>query len=84
MLEAAAAASWPVLTIHAELEGGPYAAAFDTFLGRAAAAGVEVVPLGELLGMRREAALPLPRCGLHYAPVPGRHGVLSTQDPLQD
>ena len=80
MLEAAAAAPWPVLTIHAELEGGPYAAAFDAFLVRAAAADVAVVPLGELLRRRMATGAPLPRCGLHYAPVPGRHGVLSTQD----
>ncbi len=80
MLEGAAAAACPVLTVHAELEGGPYADAFDAFLGRAAAAGVAVVPLGALLEARLATGAPLPRCGLHYAPVPGRHGVLSTQD----
>jgi undecaprenyl phosphate-alpha-L-ara4FN deformylase len=78
MVERARVAAWPVFTLHAELEGGPYAADFARFLADLKAAGVEGVPLGELLRARR-AAGPLPECPLNHAPVPGRHGVLSTQ-----
>ncbi len=78
MVARARAADWPVFTLHAELEGGPYAADFARFLADLEAAGVHGVPLGELLRARR-AAGPLPECALVHAPVAGRHGVLSTQ-----
>lgn len=78
MVEAAARSSWPVFTLHAELEGGPYAEDFRTFLHLAQSAGLRCVPLGELLAERRRQG-PLPACPLHHAPVRGRHGVLSTQ-----
>ncbi len=78
MVDAAARASWPVFTLHAELEGGPYAEDFRVFLRRARAAGLRCVSLGELLAERRRQG-PLAAYPLHYAPVRGRHGVLSTQ-----
>ncbi len=78
VLEQARGQAWPVLTVHAELEGGPYAAEFAAFLERAAAAGLAPVPLGDLL-RGRLAAGPLAACTLTRAPVPGRHGELSTQ-----
>jgi peptidoglycan/xylan/chitin deacetylase (PgdA/CDA1 family) len=69
---------WPVLTVHAEIEGGPHAESFRRFLAKAAAAGCRLLTLGELLAERR-ALGPLPGCAMEHAPVPGRHGVVSTQ-----
>jgi len=80
MLEEAAHQSWPVFTLHAELEGGPYAEDFRAFLRAARAAGRRCVPLGKLLAERRRQG-PLPVCPLHHAPVRGRHGVVSMQGP---
>lgn len=76
VLERAAAQPWPVLTIHAELEGGPYAPDFSSFLERSAAGSV--VPLGTLLAARL-ARGSLEPCPLSHAGVPGRHGVVSVQ-----
>lgn len=76
MVERIEPGSFPVLTIHAELEGGPYAADFAHFLRAAAARGIRAMPLGELLAERR-ARGPLPTHRLTHAPVPGRHGVVS-------
>ncbi len=73
-LEAAARARWPVLTVHAELEGGPYAADFRDFLEQASARGVRPLPLAELLAARRAIGTPLPMCGMRYGTVRGRHG----------
>jgi undecaprenyl phosphate-alpha-L-ara4FN deformylase len=78
MVKEAAAAAWPVFTLHAELEGGPYAEGFRAFLGSAREAGLRCVPLGELLAERRRQG-PLAAVPMHHAPVRGRHGVLSTQ-----
>jgi undecaprenyl phosphate-alpha-L-ara4FN deformylase len=78
MLQEAARQPWPVFTLHAELEGGPYAEDFRAFLRAARAAGRRCVPLRELLAERRRRG-PLPVCPLHHAPVRGRHGVLSMQ-----
>ncbi len=79
-LVAAGVESWPVLTVHAELEGGPYAAAFATFLADAARRRVRGMTLGALLA-ERHARGPLPACELSHQPVPGRHGVVSMQRP---
>jgi undecaprenyl phosphate-alpha-L-ara4FN deformylase len=78
MLAEAARSPCPVFTLHAELEGGPYAEDFRAFLRAARTAGRRCVPLGELLAERLHQG-PLPACPLRYAPVRGRHGVLSTQ-----
>ncbi|HEY4596711.1 MAG TPA: hypothetical protein VIJ02_09950, partial [Thermoanaerobaculia bacterium] len=78
MVDEAARASWPIFTLHAEMEGGPYETDFRVFLRRARSAGLRCVPLGELLAERLRQG-PLPASPLHYEPVRGRHGVLSTQ-----
>jgi undecaprenyl phosphate-alpha-L-ara4FN deformylase len=78
MVEEATLASWPVFTLHAELEGGPYAEDFRAFLRQARQAGLRCVPMGELLAERQRQG-PLAACAMHHAPVRGRHGVLSTQ-----
>lgn len=69
---------WPVLTVHAEIEGGPHAEAFRRFLGATAAAGCRLLTLGELLSVRRSLG-PLPDFTMEHQSVPGRHGVVSTQ-----
>ena len=81
MLAEAARQPWPVFTLHAELEGGPYAEDFRAFLRAARDAGLRCAPLGDLLAERRRQG-PLPACPLHHAPVRGRHGVVSTQDAI--
>jgi undecaprenyl phosphate-alpha-L-ara4FN deformylase len=72
---------WPVLTIHAELEGGPFAAEFSAFLAKAKAAGIRVVTLKNLLDDRIDAGRPLPCCAMSYGAVEGRHGLVSIQQP---
>jgi len=76
MLTAAAAAPWPVLTVHAELEGGPYADDLRRFLARACERGIVPVPLRELLAARRATGAPLPHRTMGYGTVPGRHGTV--------
>jgi hypothetical protein len=78
MIERLQPETWPVLTVHAELEGGPYAEAFARFLERVGRRGVRCLPLGRLLEERR-ALGPLPACELGHVGVPGRHGVVSMQ-----
>lgn len=68
---------WPVLTIHAETEGGPYAADLDAFLGKAVIAGVRGVSLGELLAARVATGEPLPARQMGYGEAEGRHGRVS-------
>jgi undecaprenyl phosphate-alpha-L-ara4FN deformylase len=73
-LEASGHAHWPVLTVHAELEGGGYAGEFDRFLDQAGAEGLRVVPLTKLLEARQATGAPLPLCAMRYGTVRGRHG----------
>ena len=76
MLDAAASAAWPVLTVHAEIEGGPYVADLRWFLERARERGIEPVPLGELIAARRATGVPFPEHSMGYGTVPGRHGTV--------
>jgi len=76
ILDAAASAPWPVLTVHAELEGGPYAEDLRRFLAGARTRGVHPAPLRELLAARRAAGSPLPELAVGYGAVPGRHGTV--------
>jgi undecaprenyl phosphate-alpha-L-ara4FN deformylase len=70
---------WPVLTLHAELEGGPYAGDLAAFLDRLKDDGVRCLPLRELLGDRlRRGDLPVRSIGMRA--IPGRHGVLSVAE----
>ncbi|HPC82086.1 MAG TPA: polysaccharide deacetylase family protein [Thermoanaerobaculaceae bacterium] len=69
--------AWPVLTVHAETEGGPYAADLNAFLGKAARAELRVVPLGELLAARLATGESLPARQMGYGEVDGRHGRVS-------
>lgn len=73
--------TWSVLTIHAELEGGPFAAEFAAFLAKAKATGISVVPLKNLLAARVASNGPLPHCPMAHGTIAGRHGVVSLQMP---
>ncbi len=79
VLDLASESSWPVLTIHAELEGGPYASCLTEFLSEAKIRGFRVVPLRELLGSRLSDGEDLPRCTMTYGLIKGRSGVVSLQ-----
>lgn len=68
---------WPVLTLHAETEGGPYAEDLEAFLARAGRAGLRGVPLGELLAARLATGEPLPARPMGYGEAEGRHGRVS-------
>ncbi len=70
---------WPVLTVHAELEGGPFAPQFAAFLAAARRKGIQVVTLRDLLALRLRTGKPLPHCTMSYATVEGRHGLVSMQ-----
>ncbi|HVN77339.1 MAG TPA: polysaccharide deacetylase family protein [Thermoanaerobaculaceae bacterium] len=76
MLDAAGSAPWPVLTVHAELEGGPYTEEMRRFLALARERGIAPVPLRELLAARRATGVPLPQRTMGYGTVPGRHGTV--------
>lgn len=78
MLELAGRQAWPVLTVHAEIEGGEYAPDLEEFLVAAQRRGFRPVSLGQLLD-ERLASGPLAAAELRHAEVPGRHGVLSHQ-----
>jgi peptidoglycan/xylan/chitin deacetylase (PgdA/CDA1 family) len=79
MLEAVEEDAWPVLTIHAELEGGPFAAEFVAFLAKARETGIRVIPLKDLLAARIATGRPLPLCSLSHGVIAGRHGLVSIQ-----
>jgi undecaprenyl phosphate-alpha-L-ara4FN deformylase len=73
-----ATSAWPVLTVHAEWEGGPCAGPFADFLAAARDRGIACVPLADLL-LARQATGPLPVCRVGDAAIAGRHGVVSMQ-----
>jgi undecaprenyl phosphate-alpha-L-ara4FN deformylase len=73
------AGEWPVLTVHAELEGGPYAGEYAAFLREARSRGIQIMPLGDLLALRLSTGKALPRCTMSYGEIEGRSGVVSLQ-----
>jgi len=81
IVDAARDGRFEVFTLHAEIEGGPYAIPFARLLADLAVAGVECLPLGELLARRLAEERPLPERVMGHAPVAGRHGVVSTPVP---
>jgi undecaprenyl phosphate-alpha-L-ara4FN deformylase len=68
-----------VLTVHAELEGGPCLKDFARFLDRAAARGVTVFPLEDWAGelLRHPSAIPV--AAVSQGRLPGRAGTVSRQ-----
>lgn len=65
-----------VLTIHAEVEGIVAADAFDLFLHNLQQAGIQVIPLGELLPAN------IPRGHIAREEISGREGWLAVQEGL--
>jgi undecaprenyl phosphate-alpha-L-ara4FN deformylase len=64
-----------VLTIHAEAEGGCYAATFSEFLDKALDMGITIIPLGKII-----EHFPPNKCSrIIKRPFPGRRGWLSIQ-----
>ena len=83
MLDLAARERCAVFTLHAELEGGPYAVPFLRFLREAGERGIECAPLGRVLAARRHSGS-LDPCPIVHVPVRGRHGVVSMQaEPMR-
>ena len=72
-------AAWPVYGASAELEGGAFLPAFETFLRALGEEGRKVVPLGTLLAARLCDGGPLPRCTMAYGALDGRPGFVSLQ-----
>jgi peptidoglycan/xylan/chitin deacetylase (PgdA/CDA1 family) len=70
---------WHSLTVHAELEGGPYLNEFADFLREAKGRGIAIATLRDLLGARLATGRPLPHCTMSYGEVEGRHGIVSLQ-----
>ncbi len=78
ILDQAQTQDYPVFTLHAETEGGPYGDAFRTFLERGAERGHPFGTLGDVLKLRMSRG-GLPICPVERATVPGRHGEVSCQ-----
>ncbi len=72
-------AHWPVMTIHAELEGGPYAEDFAAFLAAAKSEGIRVLPLRDLMAERRAVDPPVAPYTMSYGMVDGRASMVSMQ-----
>jgi len=70
----------PVHVIHAEVEGGPYLAAFEVFARRLLGRGGRFLSLREVLA---RVPRPLPVCTVLRGRVSGRAGAVSLQGPEQ-
>ena len=68
-----------VLAVHAEVEGGPYAALFEKLLARVQQSGVEIVTLESVA--RRLDLTQLPWRELAHVEIPGRAGRVSSSAP---
>jgi undecaprenyl phosphate-alpha-L-ara4FN deformylase len=79
VLDQVKAGEWPVLTVHAELEGGPFVLEFADFLREARGRGIQVVSLRNLLSLRVSTGKTLPRCTMSWGEIEGRSGVVSMQ-----
>ncbi|MBK7642140.1 MAG: 4-deoxy-4-formamido-L-arabinose-phosphoundecaprenol deformylase [Planctomycetes bacterium] len=65
-----------VLAVHAEVEGGPFAALFEKLLARVIGSGVEIVTLESIARTLERASLP--RRELAHIELPGRAGLVSS------
>jgi len=70
-----------VLTLHAEVEGGPLGPALESFVERARRARVAFTRLDEVAAAALAAGEDLPVAPVTQSPVPGRSGWISAQGP---
>ncbi len=68
-----------VLTIHAEIEGGPKQPIFREILRLSRAAGFEFVKMEELAEGLLESPAAIPACEVEMMPIAGRSGTVATQ-----
>jgi hypothetical protein len=68
-----------VLAVHAEVEGGPYAALFEKLLARVQQSGVEIVTMESVARGLDLAQLPWRE--LAHVEIPGRAGLVSSSAP---
>ncbi len=68
-----------VLAVHAEVEGGPFAALFEKLLARVLKSGAEIVTLESVA--RRLDRTKLPWRDLAHVEIPGRAGRVSSSTP---
>ncbi len=77
---------WPVIALHAEVEGGPYTGFLQKFLKTLQGQGLRCVPLAELAGILRDrwasGQIALPARRLSRTVLPGRAGWVCTSVPL--
>lgn len=70
--------TWPVLTLHAEMEGGRYLGVAERLLESLRREGRQLVPLGVLAdAFLGPAAMPLPLSAVVARPIPGRAGTVA-------
>ena len=67
-----------VLAVHAEVEGGPYAAVLDAVVARLRADGREIRTMGALAASLDAASLPV--VDLAFKPLSGRSGRVATAE----
>ena len=75
---------WPVLTLHAEMEGGPFTAVAEALFSWCAAEGITATPLVELARrIQTDPSVELPRTALVTVPIPGRAGLIAAAAGLE-
>ena len=72
-----------VLTLHAELEGGPFRSNFADFLDEAQSRGITFFRLTDWAGELREHLEVLPVCRVSLNRLPGRAGRVACQGPCE-
>jgi undecaprenyl phosphate-alpha-L-ara4FN deformylase len=73
-----------VLTIHAELEGGPFREAFARFLDLCLARGVTFFRLADWAQKLLKQQKDIPTASVYQGRLPGRAGTVSRQEVLED
>jgi len=71
-----------VLTVHAELEGGPALREFSRFLERACRQGVDFFPLEDWAAELLQCPEGIPVAAVRQGRLPGRAGTVSCQEGM--
>ena len=83
IVEDAERTSWPVIALHAEVEGGPYTAFLRRLLSALEERGFTCVTLTRMVKNLEELPQSLPTRRLSKTILPGRAGWVSTSGPLE-